>query len=83
MSLAHTACCKSPHEPHSLTVFVVITQWSVFAIRNLCEDNQENKAVIAALKMEGLSDSVSLLNEMGVTAEIRDEKLVVKPVPKS
>ncbi|XP_064606700.1 ataxin-10-like isoform X2 [Liolophura sinensis] len=60
-----------------------ITQWSIFAIRNLCEDNQENKAVIAALKMEGLSDSVSLLNEMGVSAEVCDEKVVVKRLPKS
>jgi hypothetical protein len=31
----------------------VITQWVVLAVRNLCEGNADNQALIAALSQEG------------------------------
>ncbi|KAL3852882.1 hypothetical protein ACJMK2_016489 [Sinanodonta woodiana] len=58
-----------------------ITQWAVFAIHNLCEGNNSNKAVLAGIKMEGLADNVHLLQEFGVNAELVGEKIVVKPDP--
>ncbi|KAK3601607.1 hypothetical protein CHS0354_027855 [Potamilus streckersoni] len=58
-----------------------ITQWAVFAIHNLCEGNNNNKAVLAGIKMEGLADNVHLLQEFGVNAELVGEKIVVKPDP--
>ncbi|KAK3103078.1 hypothetical protein FSP39_016303, partial [Pinctada imbricata] len=56
-----------------------ITQWAVLAIRNLCDNNQENKAVLASLKMEGLDRNASILEEMGINAEVRGDKVYVKP----
>ena len=58
---------------------LVITQWAVLAIRNLCHNNPENQAVLAALKMEGLDRNVAVLEEMGIEAEVRGEKVYVKP----
>lgn len=35
------------------SIFSVITQWVILAIRNLCEGNQENQALISSLSQEG------------------------------
>lgn len=48
----------------------VIKEWSILAIRNLCEDNLENQKIIQQLTKVGdakSSDSVSELNlDMGL-----------------
>lgn len=43
----------------------IITQWVVFAIRNLCEDNPENQAIIAAIDKKGTMDK-SALRDLGI-----------------
>ncbi|KAL5014439.1 hypothetical protein ScPMuIL_008709 [Solemya velum] len=55
-----------------------ITQWAVLAIHNLCEGNNENKAVLAGLKQQGLAGNVGALEDFGVQAEMKDDKIVVK-----
>ncbi|KAB0803490.1 hypothetical protein PPYR_00460 [Photinus pyralis] len=42
-----------------------IIQWTIFAIRNLCENNPENQAVIASMNQQGVVDSATL-QEMGL-----------------
>lgn len=56
-----------------------IMQWAVLAIRNLCENNLENQAVIASMTRKGTVDS-SVLLEMGLTLHASDEgKIIVMP----
>jgi len=43
----------------------IITQWVVFAVRNLCEDNPENQAIIAAIDKKGTMDK-SALRDLGI-----------------
>ncbi len=63
-----------------LDICSVITQWSVFAMRNLCENNAENKAVVAGLKNEGLADT-TILKELGYEASVEGNKVSVKSTP--
>jgi ataxin-10 len=61
----------------------VIIQWVVLAIRNLCENNLENQAVIASMTRKGTVDS-SLLLEMGLTLQSDDEsKIIVMPLDRT
>ncbi|XP_048249583.1 ataxin-10-like isoform X1 [Haliotis rufescens] len=55
-----------------------ITQWVVLAIRNLCEDNADNKQYLAGLRLEGLANNVTMLQEFGVKAELQGDKIVVR-----
>ncbi|GFG30051.1 hypothetical protein Cfor_01972, partial [Coptotermes formosanus] len=58
----------------------VIIQWVVLAIRNLCENNLENQALIASMTRKGVVDS-SVLLEMGLTLHAGDDsKIVVMPL---
>lgn len=59
----------------------VIIQWVVLAVRNLCEDNLENQAVIAGMNREGLVQS-SVLTELGMAlhADGDDNKLHIAPL---
>ncbi|KAE8613127.1 hypothetical protein XENTR_v10007582 [Xenopus tropicalis] len=59
-----------------------LNQWAVFAIRNLTENNDKNQELIASMERQGLADS-SLLKSMGLQAEERDGKLLLKSVKKS
>jgi ataxin-10 len=64
---------------YSLTKLTVIMQWVVLAIRNLCENNLENQAVIASMTRKGTVDS-SVLLEIGLTLHTSDEnKIIVMP----
>jgi len=64
----------------SLRKRTVIIQWVVLAIRNLCENNLENQAVIASMTHQGVVDS-SVLLEMGLTLHAdNDSKIVVVPL---
>uniref|UniRef100_A0A2K6EK50 Ataxin-10 n=1 Tax=Propithecus coquereli TaxID=379532 RepID=A0A2K6EK50_PROCO len=54
-----------------------LTQWVVYAIRNLTEDNSENQDFIAKMEDQGLADA-SLLKKIGFEVEKRGEKLILK-----
>ncbi|KAM5289173.1 ataxin-10 [Ctenodactylus gundi] len=54
-----------------------LTQWVVYAIRNLTEDNSQNQDLIAKMEEQGLADA-SLLRKMGFEVEKRGEKLILK-----
>ncbi|XP_042191556.1 ataxin-10 isoform X2 [Callorhinchus milii] len=54
-----------------------MSQWAVFAIRNLTEQNIENQQVIAQMERQGVADS-TMLKGMGFQAEERNGKLYLK-----
>ncbi|EAL73029.1 hypothetical protein DDB_G0268880 [Dictyostelium discoideum AX4] len=59
-----------------------IKEWSVFAIRNLCEDNVENQNLIESLKVKGVANNDELKDlglEVGVT---ENGTIKFKNVPK-
>ncbi|XP_029018330.1 ataxin-10 [Betta splendens] len=58
-----------------------ISQWAVFAIRNLLERNAPNQELVAALERRGAAD-YSALRELGFLVEERDGSLLLKPVRK-
>ncbi|XP_064633192.1 ataxin-10-like [Lineus longissimus] len=55
-----------------------ILQWAIFTIRNLCEDNRDNQAVIANMNLQGVANSAELLRDFGVEAVVENGKIVVK-----
>ncbi|XP_044746082.1 ataxin-10 [Coccinella septempunctata] len=57
----------------------LIMQWVILAIRNLCENNPENQAIIAGLHKEGTVSS-ALVEEMGLTLH-DDDKGGIRIVP--
>eukprot|EP00058_Branchiostoma_floridae_P011804 XP_002597292.1 hypothetical protein BRAFLDRAFT_118169 [Branchiostoma floridae] len=60
---------------------VDISQWAIFTIRNLCEGNHDNQAVIAGLEDKGLADNVAL-NDFGIEVTEDDGKFMVKSADK-
>lgn len=61
----------------SFTLVPVLTQWVVYAIRNLTEDNSQNQDLIAKMEEQGLADT-SLLKKMGFEVEKSGNKLILK-----
>ncbi|KAJ9591935.1 hypothetical protein L9F63_001537 [Diploptera punctata] len=60
----------------------LIIQWVVFAMRNLCENNLANQAVVAGMTMQGVVDS-SVLLEMGLSIhEDEQNKIILLPLEK-
>mmetsp|Transcript_9934 Transcript_9934/g.11401 ORF Transcript_9934/g.11401 Transcript_9934/m.11401 type:complete len:81 (-) Transcript_9934:714-956(-) len=49
-----------------------IREWTVFAIRNLTEDNPENQKIIAELRIQGAVDT-PILEKAGVKIELTDD----------
>ncbi|XP_027899953.1 ataxin-10 [Xiphophorus couchianus] len=58
-----------------------ISQWGIFAIRNILENNQQNQKLVAALERRGPVD-YSVLRELGFLIEERDGSLLLKTVRK-
>ncbi|KAG7240680.1 hypothetical protein INR49_026569 [Caranx melampygus] len=58
-----------------------ISQWAIFAIRNLLENNTTNQKVVAELERHGPAD-YSALRELGFLVEERDGSLLLKPTRK-
>ncbi|XP_040885606.1 ataxin-10 [Toxotes jaculatrix] len=58
-----------------------ISQWAIFAIRNLLEHNKQNQQLVADLERRGPAD-YSALKELGFLVEERDGSLLLKPVRK-
>ncbi|XP_078679036.1 ataxin-10-like [Branchiostoma floridae x Branchiostoma belcheri] len=67
-------CSIDDHNPY-------ISQWAIFTIRNLCEGNHDNQAVIAGLENKGLADNIAL-NDFGIEVTEDEGKLVVKSADK-
>ena len=61
----------------SFTKCAVISQWAIFAIRNILEQNHENQALVAAMDRRGNAD-YSALSELGLDVEERDGGLLLK-----
>ncbi|XP_073694573.1 ataxin-10 [Garra rufa] len=58
-----------------------ISQWAVFAIRNILEHNLENQKLIQGLRTQGVADD-TMLREMGFRVEERDGSLLLRPLKK-
>ncbi|TSK13247.1 Ataxin-10 [Bagarius yarrelli] len=58
-----------------------ISQWAVFALRNILEHNVENQKLIQSLKRQGVADD-SMLREMGFCVQERDGNLLLRPLKK-
>lgn len=65
----------------SFTPNPVISQWAVFAIRNILEHNPENQKLVQGLRKQGVADD-SVLREMGFRVEERDGSLLLRPLKK-
>lgn len=59
----------------------VVSQWAVYAIRNLTEQNEQNQTLIAQMEHRGLADS-SALERMGLEIQQRDDKLILRSTRK-
>lgn len=64
------------------TLDLDITQWSVLAIRNVCEGNEENQKFIQQMTLQGLAHKADDLRAMGVNAEVSDGRITVQSVKK-
>uniref|UniRef100_A0A672H4S4 Ataxin-10 n=1 Tax=Salarias fasciatus TaxID=181472 RepID=A0A672H4S4_SALFA len=58
-----------------------ISQWAIFAIRNLLENNVQNQELVASLERRGKAD-YSALRQLGFLVEERDGSLLLKTVRK-
>lgn len=58
----------------------VIMQWTILALRNLCEDNPANQEIIRNCSRVGVVES-SVLQEMGVTLQEDEEGKKIGIVP--
>lgn len=56
-----------------------IQQWSILAIHNICEGNNDSKSVLSGLKFNGLAEEAETLKKYGIKAEVKDKKIVVRP----
>lgn len=64
----------------SLKMQIVIIQWVILAVRNICENNPENQAVIADISKVGVVES-AILQEMGLTLHDEgDKKIGIAPL---
>ncbi|KAJ3159035.1 hypothetical protein HK101_001145, partial [Irineochytrium annulatum] len=61
------SCCKvDDGNPH-------LKEWAIFAIRNLCDNNPENQALIASLEPRALAPDDGTLQAAGLTARLTPE----------
>ncbi|XP_034019717.1 ataxin-10 [Thalassophryne amazonica] len=58
-----------------------ISQWAIFAIRNLLEHNKQNQELVGSLERSGTVD-YSALRDLGFEIEERDGSFLLKPVRK-
>ncbi|KOC62082.1 Ataxin-10 [Habropoda laboriosa] len=61
----------------------LIMQWTILALRNLCEDNPANQEIIRNYTRVGVVEN-SVLQEMGVTLHEDEEgrKMGIVPLPR-
>ncbi|KAF4079709.1 hypothetical protein AMELA_G00181340 [Ameiurus melas] len=58
-----------------------ISQWAVFAIRNILEHNVENQKLVQDLRRQGMADD-SILRDLGFCVQERDGNLLLRPLKK-
>ncbi|XP_060110085.1 ataxin-10 [Heteronotia binoei] len=58
-----------------------ISQWAIYAIHNLTEQNERNQELILQMERQGLADS-SILEKTGLKVEKEDQKLILRSVRK-
>ncbi|KAI5094051.1 ataxin-10, partial [Silurus meridionalis] len=58
-----------------------ISQWAVFAIRNILEHNVENQKLVQCLRRQGVADD-SMIRELGFCVQERDGNLLLRPLKK-
>ncbi|XP_060759205.1 ataxin-10 isoform X2 [Neoarius graeffei] len=58
-----------------------ISQWAVFAIRNILEHNVENQKLVQSMRRQGVADD-SILRELGFCVQERDGSLLLRPLKK-
>ena len=61
---------------HIFNLCLDISQWAVFAIRNLCEGNFENQRIISQFEKQGIVEDTTLLHD-GINVELKDGKIRV------
>ncbi|CAL8247384.1 unnamed protein product [Merluccius merluccius] len=59
-----------------------ISQWAIFTIRNLLEQNHDNQELVAVMDRRGNAD-YSALTALGLDVEKRDGGLLLKPTKKN
>lgn len=59
----------------------LVREWAIFAVRNICEDNDENQRYIADLKPQGVAENPDL-DKMGLKAVLDESTGKLKYVPK-
>ncbi|KAJ3102088.1 Ataxin-10 [Phlyctochytrium planicorne] len=58
-----------------------IREWSIFAIRNLCENNAKNQALIASMEARGMAPDDGTLAAAGLKARLTPEgKVKISPI---
>lgn len=70
-----SSTCYNSYSLTSCTI--VVSQWAVFTIRVLTEQNPENQEVISQMERQGVADT-AMLDSMGLRVEERNGKLYVK-----
>ncbi|XP_038068691.1 ataxin-10-like [Patiria miniata] len=88
MCHSHTANQDKVRELHGIPVILeqcniddsnpFISQWAIFAIRNLCDGNLQNQAVIAEMSNQGVVNN-DQLEQYGFQAECREGKMYYRP----
>ena len=54
----------------------------MFAIRNLTEDNDENKKFIAQFNMQGVADKQPALEELGIQVQTNGDQIGISKLKK-
>ncbi|KAF4795030.1 hypothetical protein TURU_096542 [Turdus rufiventris] len=81
ISLILDNCSIDDNNPCILyKIIEFVSQWAIYAIRNLTEDNEQNQALIAQMEQKGLADT-STLERMGLEIQQRDDKLILRLKP--
>ncbi|OAD58114.1 Ataxin-10, partial [Eufriesea mexicana] len=62
---------------------LLIMQWTILALRNLCEDNPANQEIIRNCSRVGVVES-SVLQEMGISLheDEQGKKIGIVPLPR-
>lgn len=55
-----------------------LREWALFAVRNLCEQNSENQAVIASMKLQSVRGDDADLRALGLEVVLENGKINVK-----
>jgi hypothetical protein len=66
-----------PYQP------AVITQWTLLAIRNLCEGNEDNQQFVQQMQLKGVANPEELLRNYNLQCDVQDGKLTASTPTKN